>query len=559
MATTIIVGGVAGGMSTAARLRRRSEDMEIIVFEASGHVSFANCGLPYYVGGTIAERDALLLQNPESLRARFNIDVRVNHRVTAINTEAQTVTVEHAGVTSTHHYDHLVLSPGARPIVPDMPGKERLLTLRTVEDVDSIVAALDLEGADPVTSAAIIGGGFIGVELAENLKDRGLNVTIIERAPHILGIADQEIVGVMMQNLRDNGINIITNANATEITADEVLLADGTRVPASIVIAAIGVIPETDLARDAGIALGERGGIQVDDQLRTSAPNVFALGDASEKRDFNTDAAALVPLAQTANRHGRLVADIITGRDTARLATQGTAIIGAFGVALAVTGWSERRARAAGRAIRIVHVHPASHAGYYPGSAPVHLKLIIDAETDKILGAQAVGRDGVDKRIDVIATAMRAGLTASDLADLELAYSPQYGSAKDAVNIAGMVADNQLTGENTVHWHELADITAAAGTEGAVGAAGGSAAHLVDVRSPAEHAAGTIPGAVNIPVDTMRDVLAKNPDAIAPDAVVFCQVGLRGHVATTLLRGHGVKVRNLSGGYVTWSHAQQGT
>lgn len=319
MATTIIVGGVAGGMSTAARLRRRSEDMEIIVFEASGHVSFANCGLPYYVGGTIAERDALLLQSPESLKARFNIDVQVNHRVTAIDTAEQTVTVEHAGEISTHRYDHLVLSPGARPIVPDMPGKERLLTLRTVEDVDTIVAALDLEGADPVSSAAIIGGGFIGVELAENLKDRGLNVTIIERAPHILGIADQEIVGVMMQNLRDNGINIITNADATEITADEVLLADGTRVPAGIVIAAIGVIPETDLAREAGITLGERGGIQVDDQLRTSAPNVFALGDATEKRDFNTDGAALVPLAQTANRHGRLVADIITGRDTARL------------------------------------------------------------------------------------------------------------------------------------------------------------------------------------------------------------------------------------------------
>ncbi|MBB4071387.1 FAD-dependent oxidoreductase [Canibacter oris] len=536
MTTTIIVGGVAGGMSTAARLRRRDEDMEIIVFEASGYVSFANCGLPYYVGGDITERDSLLLQTPESLRARFNIDVRVNHTVTAIDTAAQTVTVQHGGQTSTHHYDHLVLSPGAKPRLPEIPGKEMLVTLRTVEDVDAIVARLTPQ----VRRAVIIGGGFIGVEMAENLVQRGLEVELVVRGQQILTQADAEIAGVMMQHLRQHGVRITTQAEVTAVTDAAVKLADGRSLPADLVIAATGVVPHTELAAAAGIELGLGGAIKVDEKMRTSAANVYALGDATQKTDFVSDEAALIPLAQTANRHGRLVADIITGRDTKALATQGTAIIGAFGMALASTGWSERQARAAGREIRVVHTHSLSHAGYYPGAHQVHLKLVVDAATDAILGAQAVGMDGVDKRIDVIATAMRAGLTASDLADLELAYAPQFGSAKDAVNITGMVADNQAQGEQMVQWHELAGYTG----------------QLIDVRSPGEHAAGTIPGAVSMPVDTLREILAVDPGAVADGAIVFCQVGLRGHVATTLLREHGIRVRNLSGGYLTWSHAQ---
>ncbi|MDO4761279.1 MAG: FAD-dependent oxidoreductase [Corynebacterium sp.] len=534
MSTTVIIGGVAGGMSTAARLRRRDENMTIIVFEASGNVSFANCGLPYYVGGVIPERSSLLLQTPESLKARFNLDVRVNHRVIAIDTANHTVTVEHNGETFTQHYDHLVLSPGARPIIPDIPGIERALTLRTVEDVDMIVDTLD----NTVKSAAIIGGGFIGLELAENFRHRGLDVTLIERAPHILAPLDAEMAGIVTKHMRDNGVNILTNANTTSIEDNTLTLESGDVVPADIVIAAIGVTPENTLAREAGIELGARGGIKVDDQLRTSAPDVFALGDAAEKRDAISGADTLIPLAQTANRHGRLVADIITGRDVHRQSTQGTAIVGVFGIAAATVGWNERRARAEGKDVRIVHVHPADHASYYPGATQVHLKLVIDAATDAILGAQAVGENGVDKRIDVIATAMRAGLTASDLADLELAYSPQYGSAKDPVNIAGMVADNRIKSEQSVQWHEI-PAAIAAGTQ------------LIDVRTPSEYAAGTIDGARNIPVDELREHL----DEISNDAIVFCQVGLRGHVASTLLQGHGITVKNLDGGYLSYYHS----
>lgn len=536
MATTIIVGGVAGGMSTAARLRRRDENMEIIVFEASGYVSFANCGLPYYIGGDIAERSSLLLQTPESLRARFNLDVRVNHTVTKIDTEKQTVTVVHGGETTEHHYDYLVLSPGAKPRLPEVPGKELLLTLRTVEDVDDIVAKITAD----TKRAVIVGGGFIGVEMAENLAQRGLETELVVRGEQILSQVDPEIAGVMMQHLRERGVAITTGAELQGVDASGVTLADGRRFAADLVIAATGVVPQTELAAAAGIELGLGGAIKVDEKMRTSAANVYALGDAIQKTDFVSHEAALIPLAQTANRHGRLVADIITGRDTKALATQGTAIIGAFGMVVASTGWSERQARAAGREIRVVHTHSLSHAGYYPGAHQVHLKLVVDAATDAILGAQAVGMDGVDKRIDVIATAMRAGLTASDLADLELAYAPQFGSAKDAVNITGMVADNQVQGEQMVQWHELAGYTG----------------QLIDVRSPGEHAAGTIPGAVNMPVDELRDLLAADPGAVAEGAIVFCQVGLRGHVATTLLREHGIRVQNLSGGYLTWSHAQ---
>lgn len=538
--TTVIVGGVAGGMSTAARLRRRDEAMEIIVVEASGHVSFANCGLPYHVGGVIPERSSLLLQTPDALHERFNLDVRVNHRVTAIDREHQAVTIRNEidGTESTQTYDHLVLSPGATPVLPPMPGIERALTLRTVEDVDTIIAALD----DNVRSVALIGGGFIGLELAENLRHRDLAVTVLEKGDQIMAPLDPEMATLVTDHLREHGLTVETGADATEITADGVRLADGRVIGADLVVAAIGVSPASALARDAGLAIGERGGIRVDDQLRTSDPAIFALGDAAEKRDAVSGEDTLVPLAQTANRHGRLVADIITGREVSRTATLGTAIVGLFGLAAGSVGWNEKRARAAGRDVRVIHVHPVDHAGYYPGAEMLHLKLVVDPTTDAILGAQAVGGGGVDKRIDVIATAMRGGLTATDLADLELAYAPQFGSAKDPVNMLGFVNDNIVNGERTVQWHELGEAQADGWT-------------LVDVRTPGEYAAGTIPGALNLPVDELR---ARSGELAGQQVVVFCRVGQRGHVAASLLGQLGITVANLDGGYLTWASMNAG-
>lgn len=539
--TTVIVGGVAGGMSTATRLRRQDEQRNIIVFEASGHVSFANCGLPYHVSGTIPKRESLLLQTPESLKARFNLDVRVNTRVTAIDRENKKVEVhnELTGETYTQGYDTLVLSPGAVPVLPPIPGIERALTLRTVEDLDEIMAAID----DSTRHAVLIGGGFIGLELAENMAERGLNVTVIERAPQILTPLDPEMAAIVTQRLRDHGVSVITQANTVDIREDAVELSDGRIIYSDIVVAAIGVRPANELAEAAGLEIGERGGIKVDEQLRTNDPAIFAIGDAAEKRDGVSGEDTLVPLAQTANRHGRLVADIIAGRsDMRRAGTLGTAIVGLFGISAATVGWNEKRARTTNRKLRIIHLHPANHAGYYPGACQLHLKLVIDADTDEILGAQAVGEDGADKRIDVIATAMRGGLKAADLADLELAYAPQFGSAKDPVNMAGFIDDNALSGEATVQWHELADYQH-------------KGWQLVDVRNPEELKNGAIPGAINIPLDSLRERYQELGDT---PTIVSCQVGLRGHVARTLLANLGMpQVANLDGGYLTWSFAQR--
>lgn len=539
--TTVIVGGVAGGMSTATRLRRQDEQSNIIVFEASGHVSFANCGLPYHVSGTIPKRESLLLQTPESLKARFNLDVRVNTRVTAIDRENKKVEVhnELTGETYTQGYDTLVLSPGAVPVLPPIPGIERALTLRTVEDLDEIMAAID----DSTRHAVLIGGGFIGLELAENMTERGLNVTVIERAPQILAPLDPEMAAIVTQRLRDHGVSVITQANTVDIREDAVELSDGRIIYSDIVVAAIGVRPANELAEAAGLEIGERGGIKVDEQLRTNDPAIFAIGDAAEKRDGVSGEDTLVPLAQTANRHGRLVADIIAGRsDMCRAGTLGTAIVGLFGISAATVGWNEKRARTTNRKLRIIHLHPANHAGYYPGACQLHLKLVIDADTDEILGAQAVGEDGADKRIDVIATAMRGGLKAADLADLELAYAPQFGSAKDPVNMAGFIDDNALSGEATVQWHELADYQH-------------KGWQLVDVRNPEELKNGAIPGAINIPLDSLRERYQELGDT---PTIVSCQVGLRGHVARTLLANLGMpQVANLDGGYLTWSFAQR--
>ena len=546
---TVIVGGVAGGMSAATRLRRLDENAEIVVFERSGYVSFANCGLPYYVGGAIENRNSLLLQTPASLADRFALDVRVRHEVTGIDRAAKTVTVTDlaTGRTFTEGYDALVLSPGASPFVPPIPGVERALTLRNVEDVDAMMRAVGVEHGDhhghagdepdEQPTALIMGAGFIGLEVAENLVHRGFAVTVVELADQVMAPLDVELAALVQRHLERNGVTVLLGTSVAAIGPDTATLSDGGEVSADLVVAAIGVRPENQLAAAAGLEIGARGGIVVDDRQRTSDPSIFAVGDAVTKRDAFSGGETMVPLASPANRHGRLVADVIAGRGVAAKPVLGTAVVGVFGLTAAVTGWSERRARAEGRALRIIHTHPANHAGYYPGAEGMSLKLVIDAETDAILGAQGVGGAGVDKRIDVIAAAIRGGIAASELADLELAYAPQFGSAKDPINMLGYIAENLATGlAETVQWYEVADEVA-------------RGAQLIDVRTAAEYARGTVEGAINIPVDELRDRMAE----VADDVIVHCQVGLRGYLAARQLAQHGKRVRNLDGGYRTWA------
>ncbi|MFI2364685.1 FAD-dependent oxidoreductase [Promicromonospora sp. NPDC019610] len=565
----VIVGGVAAGMSAATRLRRLAESAEIVVLEAGDHVSYANCGLPYYAGGVIEERDALLLQTPASLAARFRIDVRVRHLVTDVDAQAHTLVVRdlETGQEHVETYDRLVLSPGARPVVPSVPGIERALVLRDVADVDRLVSALGADTTDGDTSdgrarsAVVIGGGFVGLEIAENLVRRGLAVTLVELADQVLTPLDTELAVRVRDELEANGVAVRTSTQVSALTPGTAVLADaaGTvvdEVLADVVLAAVGVRADTELAVLAGTELGPRGGILVDEDLRTSVPDVFAVGDAAVKRDAlaaadDPEPYRLIPLANLANRHGRHVADVILGR-TGMRPSLGTAVVGVFGLTAATVGRNETQLRAEGRPYQAIHTHPSQHAGYYPGSSPLALKLLVDPDTDLILGAQAVGRDGVDKRIDVLATAMAGGLTASDLADLELAYAPAYGSAKDPVNMLGYVADNLRTGTTrSVQWHELDELV----HDGAT---------LVDVRTPAEHADGAVEtvrdgelsAAVNIPLDELRARAGAEIPADRP-VVVHCQVGQRGHTAARLLTQLGYDVRNLDGGYLTWRDAER--
>lgn len=524
-------------MSAATRLRRLDEHMDIVVLERGDHVSFANCGLPYHVGGVIEERDSLLLQTPESLRERFALDVRTGHEVVGIDAARRVVTVHDrgTGAVTEEGYDALVLATGAAPFRPPIPGIELAHSLRDLADMDVIVARLD---DDQPETAVVVGGGFIGLELAENLLQRGVAVTVVELAEQVLPPLDPEIAAVVQEHLEFCGVRVRTGVSAVAIDTEGVRLESGEKVPGELVIMAAGVTPESRLARDAGLELGERGGVVVDDRQRTSDPAIYAVGDVAVKKDAVTGEAVLVPLAQTANRHGRLVADAIAGRPVSAKPVLGSAVVGVFGLTVAATGWNERRARAAGRPIRVIHTHPSDHAGYYPGAESMQLKLVIDAETDQILGAQGVGRAGVDKRIDVIATAIRGRIPASELADLELTYAPQFGSAKDPVNLLGMIAENLRTDTlRTVQWHEVdAEIA-----DGAV---------VVDVRSEAEHAAGALPGALNIPVDELR---ARHAELPAGRLLIHCAAGQRGHVAARMLMqlGH-PDVVNLDGGYRTW-------
>jgi NADPH-dependent 2,4-dienoyl-CoA reductase/sulfur reductase-like enzyme/rhodanese-related sulfurtransferase len=533
---TVIIGGVAGGMSAATRLRRLQEDSEIIIFEQGSHVSYANCGLPYHVGEVIKKESDLLLQTPKALKERFNLDVRVNSRVTKLNKEAKTVTVLNLEDNTSYDesYENLVISTGAKPRALPTPGIERAFVMRDVQDAVKIKKQVDSHNHQ---SAVIIGGGFIGIELAENLIHRGVKTTVVQLGSSILPQFDPEIVEPFQAHLVKNGIDLKLGASVEQIGPNELTLSTGEKIPADFVVSAAGVVPDHHLAVDAGLRIGESGGIWVDSHQRTSDEHIFAVGDAAEKTSAFTGLGQQIWLANLANRHGRLVADVISGEPVEVRPAIGTGIIGAFGMALSITGVSEKQAVNLGIKPEIIHLHPGSHAGYYPGSERVSLKVLFDKATGKILGAQGVGLDGIDKRIDVIATAIYAGLKIQDLMNLELAYAPAFGSAKDAINQAGYVGDNVFTGKTeTVQWHEIEQLQNA----GTV---------LIDVRNDSENEAGAIPGSILIPVNELRNRI---DEVKGKDLVVHCAVGQRGHTAVQLLSGHGIKARNLSGGYTTW-------
>ncbi|MGB8601209.1 MAG: FAD-dependent oxidoreductase [Rhizomicrobium sp.] len=548
----VIIGGVAGGATAAARLRRNAETAEIILVERGPYISFANCGLPYHVSGTIPARENLLVASEEMFRARYAVDVRSQTEAVSIDRTAKTVRLKNlvTGAVVDETYDRLLLSPGAAPVRPPLPGIEspRIFTLRNIPDLDRIMAHL---GGQPMRRVVVIGGGFIGIEMAENLHARGIATTIIEGAPQILAPFDGDMAAIAHAHLKDKQVELYLG---DKIAAFEdagshsiVVLASGRRIAADMVVLAIGVRPETALARDAGLELGDTGGIKVNAYLQTSDPDIYAVGDAVEVTQTISHRAALIPLAGPANRQGRLAADnICAASDGARKAypgTLGTAILKVFDLAAASTGLNERQLLAAGISYHATITHSGSHAGYYPGSSQISLKLLY-APDGHILGAQAVGADGVDKRIDVIATAIQGGLSAADLADLELAYAPPFGSAKDPVNIAGYVAGNVLAGTHKViGWLALQGLLAT-----------GSDVQLIDVRTAAEFSIATIAGARNIPLDQLRGRLDEI-DRHRP-VVLFCQVGMRGYLAQRILLQSGFSdVRNLTGGYKSYAFA----
>ena len=542
----VIVGGVAGGASAAARARRLSEDAEIVVFERGPDVSFANCGLPYYVGGEITPRDKLLVTTPQRLRERFRLDVRTRSSVESIDRAAKTVRVRDLdeGRDYDEPYDALILAPGAAPLRPPVPGVDSplVLTLRNLGDVDRIKARVDA-GAKRVV---VVGAGFIGLELAENFVKRGMATTVVELQPQVLPPLDPEMAVPIVEALRSRGVDVILgdSADAFEAAGDGVTvkLKSGRAVAADLVILGVGVRPENALAVAAGLDVGPRGGIRVSDTMQTSDPSIWAVGDAVEIRDAVTGAAAQVPLAGPANRQGRIAADAIlrprSPRPGGYRGTQGTAIVGVFDRVAAITGASEKVLSRANLPYRKVYVHPADHAGYYPGAEQMTLKLLFAADTGRILGAQAVGGNGVDKRIDVIAVAIQAGMTVFDLEQMELCYAPQFGSAKDAVNMAGFVAAGLLRGD-----HPQADMATA------LDGPPDDRTTLLDVRTPKEFAEGHLPGAVNVPVDDLRARLGELPRDRR--ILAYCQVGQRGYIATRILLQKGFDAANLGGGWKT--------
>lgn len=535
----VIVGGVAGGASAAARARRLSEDAEIVVIERGPDISFANCGLPYHIGGEIAQREKLLIVTPERMRQRFNLDVRVRSSVEAIDRSEKKVRIRDltSGREYEEPYDKLILAPGAAPLRPPLPGIDLpgIYTLRNLEDMDRIIGVLQAN----VKEAVIIGAGFIGLELAENLVRRGVRTSVVELQDQVMPPFDKEMTAPIAEKLKSKGVMLLLKQSAEgfEKTAEGVAvrLNSGKTLNAQLVILGIGVRPESKLASEAGLEVGPRGGIRVNAQMRTSDPDIYAVGDAIEVTDYVTGQPTQVPLAGPANRQGRVAADNVFGRESRFRGTQGTAIVGVFDLVAALTGASEKTLQRVKRSYRKVYIHPANHAGYFPGAEGMTLKLLFDPETGKILGAQAVGGAGVDKRIDVISVAIQAGLTVFDLEEMELAYAPQFGSAKDPVNMAGFVAAGLIRDD-----HPQVDVEYVLAER----------PYLLDVRTAEEFNCGHFPDAINIPIDELRGRLSELPKD--RQIAVYCQVGQRGYLGTRILRQRGFNAVNVGGGYKTY-------
>lgn len=545
MAKYVIVGGVAGGASAAARLRRLAEHDEIILLERGNYVSFANCGLPYYIGRTIQNRRDLIVQTPEDLKVRFNIDVRINSNVVKIDRDRKTVTVEHLGDTYELDYDKLILSPGSSPIRPPIKGadSENVFTVWTIPDTDKITSYLK---SHQCKNAVVIGGGFIGIEMAENLREIGLDVTIVEMLDQVMNNLDFEMAQYVHMELNSKGVKLILGNGVEEIASGEkgsvVRLGDGREIPADIIIMSVGVRPNSELARDAGLEIGVRGHIIVDDMLCTSDPDIYAVGDAIEVVDFITKQKTAIPLAGPANKQGRLAADNIMGLNHPYRGTQGTSVAKVFSKTVASTGITEKRLMAEGKKLHedyeVIYTHSNNHAGYYPGGSPIHLKVIFAPQTGRILGAQAVGEDGTDKRIDVIATCIRLNATTEDLQYLELAYAPPFNTAKDPVNFAGYVAENIRSGlMEPIHWHELPSLDR-------------NRYQIVDVRTKSEYSKGSIDGSVLMPVDDLRQMLDRIDKT--KTVVLFCKSAVRSYIAARILMQNGFKVKNVMGGWLTY-------
>jgi len=544
MRKILIVGGVAGGASAAARLRRLDEHAEIVMFERGGHISFANCGLPYYIGGEIEDESELTLQTPESFNARFRVDVRVNQEVTAIDRQKKSVTAKNlkTGEAYSESYDALILSPGAEPILPDIPGiiNPRVFTLRNIPDANKIK---DYIKSNRPKSAIVAGGGYIGIEMAENLTNAGLSVTVVEMADQVIAPLDYDMACELHRYLGQKGVRLLLGAAVKKIENgdDGLAVTCGEQtVLADMVVMAVGVRPENKLAKAAGLDIGGRGGIAVDESMRTSDENIYAVGDAVQVSDFVAGQSAVMPLAGPANKQGRIAADNICGIPSKYKGTQGSAILKAFDMTVAATGINEKTAKRLGLNYDKSFTYSSNHAGYYPGAAGMAIKTLFEKETGKILGAQLTGFEGVDKRCDVLATAIRAKMTAYELTELELCYAPPYSSAKDPVNMAGYVIENLVTGKvKNFHWHEV---------EGLVQ---GGEATLLDVRTPGEYRRGHIDGFANIPLDALRMRLHELDRG--KKVYVTCQVGLRGYIAARILMQNGFEAYNLSGGYRLYS------
>ncbi|MST61537.1 CoA-disulfide reductase [Peptostreptococcus anaerobius] len=548
MKKILIVGGVAGGATAAARLRRLDEKSQIIMFERGEYISFANCGLPYYIGNVIENRDALLVQTVEGMKKRFNLDIRNFSEVVSIDAEKMEVTVNNlsTGETYVEKYDELILSPGASPIKPPITGiadADNIFTLRNIPDTDAIKSFVDTKNPK---EAVVVGGGFIGIEMAENLAERGVRVHLVEMLNQVMAPIDFEMAQIVHKHMVEKGVDLILGdgVDSFDENGRVVKLKSGRKINSDITILSIGIRPENELAKSAGLELGDRGHIRVNENFETSKPHIYAVGDAIETQGLIYGEASSIALASPANRQARIVADRINGIDSKYKGVLGTSVAKVFDLTVSSTGYNEKKLKNMGKNdFKSIHIHPLSNAGYYPTARPLDLKLIFEIPSGRVLGAQAIGEVGVEKRIDVIATAIAAKMTVRDLQELELSYAPPFSSAKDPVNMAGYVASNILDGIETVSVMEIDDIV-------------GKGGYLIDVRTVGEFMAGSMPGAVNIPLDELRDRLDEIPKD--KDIYINCQVGLRGYLAVRILKNNGINAVNVDGGYKSYRQLKFG-